>query len=63
MVKSLAKKYGKHEAQIIFRFCRQLGMICLTGTTNKEHMKLDLHIEDFELTPTEVTMIENVRRT
>lgn len=65
LVTSLAKKYNKLEAQIIFRFCHQLGMICMTGTTNQEHMKLDLDIENFQLTSTEVTMLENenVRRT
>ena len=60
LVASLAKKYNKLEAQIVFRFCHQLGMICLAGTTNQEHMRLDLDIENFQLTSAEVSMLENV---
>jgi diketogulonate reductase-like aldo/keto reductase len=42
----------------VFRFCRQLGMLPLTGTTDPAHMREDLAIDDFELTPDEVETIE-----
>ncbi len=57
-VLALAAKYNKTIPQIIFRFCQQLGMICLTGTTNAEHMKTDLAIDDFALSAAEVSQLE-----
>lgn len=56
----LAQKYNKTIPQIVFRFCQQLNMICLTGTTNPDHMKQDLDIYDFELNPDEMSMIETL---
>lgn len=56
----LAQKYSKTIPQIVFRFCQQLNMICLTGTTNTDHMKQDLNIYDFELNPDEMAMIETL---
>jgi diketogulonate reductase-like aldo/keto reductase len=57
---NMAQKYEKTVAQVVFRFCHQLGMIFLTGTTNREHMRQDLNIYDFELSPAEIAYIENV---
>jgi diketogulonate reductase-like aldo/keto reductase len=54
----LAAKYNREVAQIVFRFARQVGMISLTGTTSLEHMRADLDIDDFELTPAELAWIE-----
>ena len=56
----LAQKYEKTIAQIIFRFTRQLGMLPLTGTTNPQHMTDDLDIDNFELAPEEILLIENM---
>jgi len=47
-------------AQVIFRFCRQLGMIPLTGTSSEEHMKQDLLINDFTLSGEEVAQIDTI---
>jgi len=57
-VLGLARKYGKSVPQIIFRFSIQVGMIPLTGTTSTEHLKQDLDIEDFTLSPSEIEDIE-----
>jgi diketogulonate reductase-like aldo/keto reductase len=59
-VRQIARKHGKTIPQVIFRFCQQLGMICLTGTTDTLHMREDLEIYDFELTPAEVSQIEKI---
>ncbi|MFN2442123.1 MAG: aldo/keto reductase family protein [Thermoanaerobaculia bacterium] len=59
-VKQIARRYGKTGAQVIFRFAHQLGMICLTGTTDPEHMRQDLEIFDFELSEEEVATIERM---
>lgn len=59
-IEELCIKYKKTIPQIAFRFSQQVGMIPLTGTKNTAHMKQDLHIEDFELTPQELESIENI---
>jgi diketogulonate reductase-like aldo/keto reductase len=56
----IATKYKKSIAQIVFRFCYQIGMISLTGTSSMEHMRQDLNIMDFELTPSEMQKIEGI---
>ena len=55
---AIAKRYGKTPAQIIFRFAQQIGMLPITGTTDPEHMKQDLAIDDITLTADELATIE-----
>jgi diketogulonate reductase-like aldo/keto reductase len=45
---------------VIFRFALQLGMVCLTGTTDPGHMREDLAAGDFELSADEVATIEGI---
>jgi diketogulonate reductase-like aldo/keto reductase len=59
-VKKIAQKYSKTIPQIIFRFSLDLGMLPLTGTTQKTHMLEDLQIFDFELTREEIEIIERI---
>ena len=59
-VRVLAKKYQVDSEQIIFRFCQQIGMIPLTGTSDANHMKADLNIFAFELLAEEVKAIEKL---
>ncbi len=58
-VNAIGKHHGKTVSQVVFRFCRQLGMLPLTGTTSPEHMREDLDIEDFSLTADELATIES----
>lgn len=46
--------------QVVFRFALQSGMICLTGTTDPEHMRQDLAVYDLELSGAEVEAIEGI---
>ncbi len=48
-VQTIAGHLDKTEAQIFFRYLSQSGIIPLTGTTSKQHMREDLDIFDFEL--------------
>jgi diketogulonate reductase-like aldo/keto reductase len=57
---SIARRHSRTTTQIIFRFALDVGMICLTGTTDAEHMRSDLDITDFQLSPEEITRIESV---
>jgi len=59
-IQAIAQRLNVGPAQIIFRFAQQIGMIPLTGTTNKRHMKEDLQIEGIELTNEEVLLIEKI---
>ena len=55
-IRAMAEKYGTGVAQIVFRFAMQVGMLPLTGTTNREHMTADLQRADrFTLTPDELS--------
>ena len=54
------KKSGKTFPQIIIRFVRQIGIIPVVGTRSPEHMKLDLAVDDFELSQNQLQILENV---
>ncbi|MFI4955302.1 MAG: aldo/keto reductase family protein [Gammaproteobacteria bacterium] len=59
-VESIAYRLGKTAEQVIFRFCLQIGIVPLTGTSSEAHMQLDLAIKDFELTTHEVATLSNL---
>ncbi|MFN8672710.1 MAG: aldo/keto reductase [Candidatus Sericytochromatia bacterium] len=48
-IKTLAKKYNKTSAQILFRYLTQNNVAPLTGTCTEKHMLEDLQIFTFEL--------------
>jgi diketogulonate reductase-like aldo/keto reductase len=52
-VTSLASKYGRTPAQVLFRYLTQADVVPLTGTTSKIHMREGLQIFDFQLTDSE----------
>ena len=59
-VTKIAGRVGSSPLQVIFRFAQQIGMLPLTGTTNLQHMKEDLAIERFDLTPEEMNYLEKI---
>jgi diketogulonate reductase-like aldo/keto reductase len=56
----IARHHGRRISQIIFRFALDAGMVPLTGTTNPEHVRMDLEVFDFRLAPEEVERIERL---
>jgi diketogulonate reductase-like aldo/keto reductase len=54
----MAKRYDRTVSQIVFRFALDVGMMVLTGTTDANHMRADLDVFDFALTPEDVARIE-----
>ena len=56
----LGKKYDKSNVQIILRWHIQEGNIVFPKTTNKEHMKDNFNIFDFELTNDEMNRIKSL---
>jgi diketogulonate reductase-like aldo/keto reductase len=57
-VRTIAARHGKTAAQVVFRFARQVGMLPLTGTRNPQHMREDLAIGGFELSPDEIAELD-----
>jgi len=56
----LAAKYTRTPAQILFRYLTQNDIVPLTGTTSATHMREDLEIFDFQLTPGELQAVTNL---
>lgn len=54
----LAEKYGKSNVQIILRWHIQKGFIVFPKSTNPEHIKQNIDLFDFELTPNEMKEID-----
>jgi diketogulonate reductase-like aldo/keto reductase len=52
-LETLASRYGRTPAQVLFRYLTQIGVVPLTGTTSEKHMREDLAIFEFELTERE----------
>ena len=57
-IQSIAGRLDTGPAQVIFRFALQVGMLPLTGTTSEQHMRDDLRVDTFELSPQEIESIE-----
>ena len=53
----LAKKYGKSNAQIIFKWHNQMGYTVIPGSKNVDHIKENFDINDFMLTDDEMKEI------
>jgi diketogulonate reductase-like aldo/keto reductase len=56
----IALRTGRSTAEVVFRFCQLLGILPLTGTTQLEHMRLDLAASELELSPADVSTLENL---
>ena len=56
-VRLLTLKYRRTAAQVLFRYLTQVGVTPLTGTKSETHMREDLDIFQFELTPSEIAAI------
>jgi diketogulonate reductase-like aldo/keto reductase len=61
-VLSLAEKYQRTAAQILFRYLTQTEVAPLTGTRSEAHMREDLAIFDFELTEPQRTQLSALLR-
>lgn len=61
-VVAMARSLGVTPEQTVLRFADQIGILPLTGTTNPVHMKQDLEIFDFELTPSQISSILDLTR-
>jgi diketogulonate reductase-like aldo/keto reductase len=58
ILQEMAQTYGKSTAQIFYRYVIHQGILPLNGTTSAQHMKEDLSIFEFTLTPEEIARID-----
>ena len=59
-LRAIAARVGATPAQLIFRFALDVGMVPLTGTTDREHMKADLAVTGLALDADDVRVIESI---
>jgi diketogulonate reductase-like aldo/keto reductase len=59
-VMTLAAKYARRPAQILFRYLTQNDVVPLTGTTSVAHMREDLAIFEFQLTDVELQAVSDL---
>ena len=60
LITSIAKRECATPSQVIFHFAKTAGIIPLTGTTNAEHMSLDLKSSEISLFDDEISAIETI---
>jgi diketogulonate reductase-like aldo/keto reductase len=58
--REIVQRTGRTPAQVVFRFAQQIGMLPLTGTTDREHMAEDLASETFELSADDLQRMETI---
>ena len=59
---AIARRHGRSVNQIVFRFALESGMVPLTGTTDRDHMRIDLEVFGFRLEPHEIEVIATLAR-
>ncbi|MGG7142414.1 aldo/keto reductase [Clostridium nigeriense] len=59
-LKSIGNKYDKSVAQVILRWLLQRGIVPLAKTVNKERMKQNINIFDFELSEDDMNTISSL---
>jgi diketogulonate reductase-like aldo/keto reductase len=57
---ALAHRLGATPAQVVFSFCRAVGILPLTGSTNPEHLQQDLASLALTLPPDIVKAVESI---
>lgn len=59
-VQRLAAQYKKSPAQVLFNYLKQRQVTPLTGTSSRDHMKMDLASFDIEFSATDLSLIDNL---
>lgn len=62
VINSIARSHNKTAAQVILRWHIQNGSIVIPGSSNPDHIKENLEIFDFELTPREMERIGTLNK-
>lgn len=62
VLEEIARAHGKTVAQVILRWDLQRGVVVIPGSSNAAHMRENISIFDFELSPNEMARIEALNR-
>jgi len=62
IINEIAVKYGKTPAQTVLKWHTQMGFVVIPGSKNPEHIKANINIFDFELTPDDMAKIATLNR-
>ncbi len=60
-VAAIARRLGATIPQVVFRFAFAVGMVALTGTSDRTHMQQDLAAIDLAITESDVAALERLR--
>jgi diketogulonate reductase-like aldo/keto reductase len=58
LVRALCEQTGRSPAELVFRFAQDVGILPLTGTSDAEHMRLDLAALELPLQPAHAATLE-----
>lgn len=58
--RAIVRRLGATNAQVVFRFAQEVGILPLTGTTDEGHIREALAAETFELSGEDVSVIERI---
>lgn len=56
---NIGRKYGKTGSQVVLRYLIQRNVIVIPKSTNRERLKQNLNVFDFEITPEEMVIVES----
>ena len=62
VLQKIAEAHGKSAAQVILRWNPQRGVCVIPGSSNPEHIRENISVFDFELTPDEMEKIAGLNR-
>ncbi len=59
-VQRIVKRHRRTLPEVVFRFAIELGILPLTGTSDRRHLELDLGCFDLELEPAEIEALSRL---
>ncbi len=62
VIGDIAERHGKSPAQVILRWDLQNGIVAIPGSSNPEHIRENISVFDFALTPDEMKEIAGLNR-
>lgn len=57
---TFAEKYNKSTSQILIRWCLQKGVICIPKSSQKEHIKENADVFDFQISENDMILLDNL---
>jgi diketogulonate reductase-like aldo/keto reductase len=58
----IARSYDKSTSQILIRWCLQKGVIVIPKSSQKEHIKENADVFDFDISETDMVKLDNLNK-